>query len=133
MLPKQRQPSRLASIQQSFFDLPIWVQIWMMFILGPVNLATLAFLNQPASNLIAALALSGMIITVGIVIAAGKFSKLAAAGHILPWTHLIWILIFARPEGSPIYQAFLTALLVLNAISLAFDFNELRIWFGAKC
>lgn len=92
-------------------------------------MATLAFLNQPAGTLIAALALSGMIITVGIVIAAGEFSKLAAAGHVLPWTYLVWILIFARPDGPPIYQAFLTALLVLNAISLAFDFNDLRIWF----
>ena len=132
MLPNQQQISRLARIQQSFFNLPIWVQIWMMFILGPINLASLAFLNQPSGNLIAALAISGMVITVGIVIAAGKFSKLAAAGHILPWTHLMWILVFARPEGSPIYQTFLTALLVLNGISLAFDFNDLRIWFGSK-
>ncbi|MEM8829745.1 MAG: hypothetical protein AAGE96_10350 [Cyanobacteria bacterium P01_G01_bin.19] len=132
MLHEQQQPGRLARIQKSFFNLPIWVQIWMMFILEPINLATLAFLNQPSGTLIAALAISGMVITVGIVITAGKFSKLAAAGHILPWTHLMWILVFARPEGSPIYQAFLTALLVLNGISLAFDFNDLRIWFGAK-
>ncbi|MEM9510306.1 MAG: hypothetical protein AAGA16_21920 [Cyanobacteria bacterium P01_E01_bin.35] len=132
MLHEQQQPGRLARIQKSFFNLPIWVQIWMMFILEPINLATLAFLNQPSGTLIAALAISGMAITVGIVIAAGKFSKLAAAGHILPWTYLMWILIFARPDGSPIYQTFLTALLVLNGISLAFDFNDLRIWFGAK-
>ena len=132
MLPNQQQTTRLARIQQSYFNLPIWVQIWMMFILGPINLASLAFLNQPSGNLIAALAISGMVITVGIVIVAGKFSKIAAAGHILPWTHLMWILVFARPEGSPIYQTFLTVLLVLNGISLAFDFNDLRIWFGAK-
>ncbi|MEO0836156.1 MAG: hypothetical protein AAFY16_09250 [Cyanobacteria bacterium J06642_3] len=128
----EQQLGRLARIQKSFFNLPIWVQIWMMFILGPVNLASLAFLNQPSGVLIAALALSGMIITVSIVFVAGKFSKLAAAGHILPWTHLMWILIFARPEGSPIYQTFLTTLLILNAISLAFDFNDLRLWFKTK-
>ncbi|MEM6611409.1 MAG: hypothetical protein AAF652_03990 [Cyanobacteria bacterium P01_C01_bin.72] len=127
MSPQQQQTGRLARIWRSFFNLPTWVQIWMMLILGPVNLATLTFLDQPAGTLIAALALSGMIITVGIVLAVGKFSKLAAAGHILPWTPLMWILIFARPEGSPIYQIFLTTLLVINAISLAFDFNDLRI------
>ena len=132
MLPNQQQTTRLARIQQSYFNLPIWVQIWMMFILGPINLASLAFLNQPSGTLIAALAISGMVITVGIVIVAGKFSKIAAAGHILPWTHLMWILVFAKPEGSQIYQTFLTVLLVLNGISLAFDFNDLRIWFGAK-
>ena len=127
MSPKQQQTGRLESIWQSFFDLPTWVQIWMMFILGPVNLATLAFLNQPSGVLIATLALSGMIITVSIVIAAGGFSKLAAAGHILPWTPLVLMLIFARPDGTAVYQVFLTALLVINVISLAFDFNDLRI------
>ena len=58
MLPNQQQTTRLARIQQSFFNLPIWVQIWMMFILGPINLASRAFLNQPSGNLIAALAIS---------------------------------------------------------------------------
>ena len=126
-MPLQQPTDRLARVRQSFFALPTWVQIWMMFILGPVNLATLAFLNQPAGVLIAALALSGMILTVAIVIATGGFSKLAAAGHVLPWTPLVWILIVAKPDGTAVYQAFLTALLVINLISLAFDFNDLRI------
>ena len=131
-MPLQQQTGRLVSIRQSFFALPTWVQIWMMFILGPVNMATLAFLNQPAGVLITALALSGMIITVAIVIAAGGFSKLAAAGHVLPWTPLVWMLIFAKPDGTTAYQAFLTLLLVINLISLAFDFNDLRIWLKSR-
>lgn len=132
MLPKQRQPSRLESIWRSFFNLPTWVQIWMMFILGPINLATLAFLNQPSGILIAVLAVSGMIVTVSIVIVTGGFSKLAAAGHILPWTPLVLMLIFAKPAGTAVYQAFLTALLVINLISLAFDFNDLRVWLKSR-
>ena len=131
-MPLQQPTGRLARIWQSFFALPTWVQIWMMFILGPVNLAPLAFLNQPAGVLIAVLALSGMIFTVALVIATGGFSKLAAAGHILPWTLLVWILVFAKPDGTTVYQAFLTALLVINLISLAFDFNDLRILLRSK-
>lgn len=131
-MSRQRSASRLARIQQSFFALPAWVQIWMMFILGPVNLATLGFLNQPSGVLIAVLALGGMILTVSIVIAAGGFSKLAAAGHVLPWTPLVWMLMFARPDGTAIYQTFLTILLVTNLISLAFDFNDLPIWLKSK-
>lgn len=104
----------------------------MNFILGPVNLATLAFLNEPSGVLIAALSLSGMAITVAIVIASGGFSKVAAAGHVLPWTPLVFMLAFARPEGSAMYQAFLTVLLVTNAISLALDFNDLRVWLGSR-
>ncbi|NET48872.1 MAG: hypothetical protein F6K09_09130 [Merismopedia sp. SIO2A8] len=132
MLRKYKRPSRLTRIQQSFFALPTWVQIWMMFILGPVNLATLAFLKQPTGIPIAVLALSGMIFTVSIVIAAGEFSKLAAAGHVLPWTPLVLMLIFARPDGTAVYQVFLTALLAIDGISLAFDFNDLRIWLKSR-
>lgn len=129
---KPKQTGRLIRIRQSFFALPLWVQIWMMFILGPVNLATLVFLNQPAGVLIAVLALSGMSLTVAIVITTGGFSKLAAAGHVLPWTPLVLMLIFAKPDGTPLYQGFLTVLLVINVISLAFDFNDLRIWLKSR-
>jgi len=123
---------RVASIMQSYGELPSWVKIWMNFILGPVNLATLAFLNQPSGLLIAALAIGGMVVTVAIVIAMGGFTKLAAAGHILPWTPLVLMLIFARPEGTEVYQMFLTVLLVTNVISLVFDLNDVRLWFKSK-
>ena len=123
---------RMARVMKSHSELPTWVQIWMNFILGPVNLATLAFLSQPSGGLIAALSLSGMALTVAIVIASGGFSKVAAAGHVLPWTPLVFMLAFARPEGSAIYGAFLTVLLVVNVISLAFDFNDLRVWFSSR-
>lgn len=125
-------PGRVARILETYNDLPTWVKIWMNFILGPVNLASLAFLGQPGGLLIAALAIGGMIMTVAIVIAMGGFTKLAAAGHVLPWTPLVYMLIFARPEGSALYQIFLTVLLVANAISLAFDVNDLRLWFKSK-
>ena len=83
---QKQNPGRFARIMQSYGELPSWVKIWMNFILGPVNLVTLAFLDQPSGTLIAALAIGGMILTVLIVIAMGGFTKLAAAGHILPWT-----------------------------------------------
>lgn len=130
--PKSQTPSRVARILESYKDLPGWVKIWMNFILGPVNLATLAFLTQPSGALIATLAIGGMMLTVAIVIALGGFSKLAAAGHILPWTPLVFVLIFARPEGTAVYQIFLTILLITNVISLAFDFNDLRLWLKSK-
>ncbi len=123
---------RIARVMKSHSELPTWVQIWMNFILGPVNLATLAFLGQPGGGLIAALSLSGMALTVAIVIASGGFSKVAAAGHVLPWTPLVFMLAFARPEGTALYGAFLTVLLVVNVISLAFDFNDLRIWLSSR-
>lgn len=131
MSAQQQVDNRYARIWKSHSELPAWVQIWMNFILGPVNLATLAFLNQPGGVLIAALSLSGMALTVAIVFASGGFSKVAAAGHVLPWTPLVLMLAFARPEGSAIYGTFLTVLLVVNVISLAFDFNDLRLWLAS--
>ena len=125
-------PSRSARIYDSYNELPSWVKIWMNFILGPVNLATLAFLSQPGGALVATLAIGGMVLTVAIVIAAGSFTKLAAAGHVVAWTPLILMLIFARPEGTALYQTFLTVLLVINALSLAFDVNDLRLWLKSK-
>lgn len=120
-------PSRIERIKQSWGALPQWVKIWMNFILGPVNLATLAFLNEPSGALIAALALSGMAFTVAIVFVIGGFHKIAAAGHILPWVPLVVLLGFFRPEGSALYGTFLTVLLITNVISLLFDANDIRI------
>lgn len=129
MNAETQRKGRIARVMQSHSELPTWVQIWMNFILGPINLATLLFIGQPSGLLIAALALSGMFFTVAIVFTTGGFSKIAAAGHILPWTPLVLMLAFAKPEGSAIYQAFLATLLVCNSISLAFDFNDLRVLF----
>lgn len=123
---------RVARIMQSYTDLPTWVKIWMNFILGPINLATLAFINEPSGPLIATLAIGGMIVTVSIVFAAGGFIKLASAGHVLPWTPLVLMLAFARPDGSAVYQIFLTVLLITNVISLLFDFNDIRLWLKSR-
>ncbi|MEM7303170.1 MAG: hypothetical protein AAF468_18975 [Pseudomonadota bacterium] len=124
--------SRFSRIMQSHNALPNWVKIWMNFILGPVNLATLAFLSEPSGALIAALAIGGMFLTVAIVFASGEFTKAAGIGHVVAWTPLIFMLTFARPEGSAIYQTFLTVLLVINVIALAFDYNDVRIWIQSK-
>ncbi|MEM6587794.1 MAG: hypothetical protein AAF641_05050 [Pseudomonadota bacterium] len=123
---------RVASIMASYEALPTWVKIWMNFILGPINLGTLAFLNQPGGGLIAALAIGGMAMTVALVIANAGFKKIVAAGHVLPWVPLVAMLAFARPEGSDTYQIFLTVLLVANSISLVFDLNDVRVALSSK-
>lgn len=90
---------RVARIMQSYDGLPTWVKIWMNFILGPINLATLFFLNQPSGGLIAALAIGGMVLTVALVVLNAGFEKIVAAGHVLPWVPLVAMLAFARPEA----------------------------------
>ena len=41
---------------------------------------------------------------------------------------LVILLIFARPDGSPAYQTLLSALLVINVISLIFDYRDAWLW-----
>ncbi|MEM8795941.1 MAG: hypothetical protein AAGE61_10275, partial [Pseudomonadota bacterium] len=94
--------------------------------------ATLAFLGEPGGALVAGLAIGGMILTVLIVIASGKFTKLAGAGHVVAWTPLVYLLVVAKPEGSALYEAFLTVLLVINVAALVFDYNDVRIWIQSK-
>lgn len=123
---------RVARIMESYNALPGWVKFWMNFILGPINLATLFFLDQPSGGLIAALAIGGMAMVVSLVVITGGFTKIVAAGHIPLWTPLLAILAFAPPEGTATYSMFLTALLVINAIALGFDFNDVRIWLQSR-
>ncbi|SOH93215.1 hypothetical protein SAMN06273572_1011070 [Monaibacterium marinum] len=119
----------MLEMWHSFTALPMWVKLWMMLILGPINMATLAYLDQPMGITIAALAWGGMLISVGILIRDRGFSKLVSGGHVLTWPPLVLLLIFARPDGSDSYGLFLTALLLVDAVSLIFDTNDLRLWF----
>lgn len=117
-----------TDIIQSFMALPKWVKFWMMFILGPVNMASLLFLNEPGGVLIATLVISGVTLSVAPIFFIRGFSKALAPGHLVPWTLLIGYLLFARPEGSAAFGIYLNILLVVNAFSLAFDYPDSYKW-----
>lgn len=108
--------------------LPKWVKFWMMFILGPVNMASLLFLTEPSGVLVAALVLSGVALSVAPVFFIRGFSKALAPGHLVPWTLLIGLIVFARPEGSAAYGTYLNILLVVNGFSLGFDYLDSYKW-----
>ena len=108
--------------------LPKWVKFWMMFILGPVNMASLLFLNEPSGVLVAALVLSGVALSVAPVFFIRGFSKALAPGHLVPWTLLIGLIVFARPDGSAAYGTYLNILLVVNGLSLVFDYVDSYKW-----
>jgi len=120
--------SLFTDIIQSFIALPKWVKFWMMFILGPVNAASLLFLNEPSGGLIATLVLSGVALSVAPVFFIRGFSKALAPGHLVPWTILIGLIVFARPEGSAAYRTYLNVLLVVNGFSLVFDYVDTYRW-----
>lgn len=115
-------------IWSSFRSLPLWVQIWVALILVPINMAPLFFIDQPSGIMIAILAIIGIAPNIGVIIMERGFSKLMALPHLLPWSILIAILLINRPEGSQAYQIFLWALLIINTVSLLFDYPDAYKW-----
>ena len=55
--------SLFTDILRSFISLPKWVKAWMMFILGPVNFASLFFLNETEGVFTAVLVFAGVILS----------------------------------------------------------------------
>ena len=112
----------------SFRALPTWVQVWML-ILVSVNFVSLFFLNQPMGRWIAFLAIFAMVPNLPLMLRDRGFGKVMALPHVIPWTILVVILLFFRPQGSVAYNAFLWILLIVDLISLGFDYTDAWQWF----
>lgn len=112
----------------SFCALPGWVQIWVALILVPINMASLLFINQPMGLWVAFLANIAMMLNLPVMFYDRGFSKLMAVPHLIPWTILVGILLFARPEAPGTYSIYLWVLLGVNTVSLAFDYPDALKW-----
>lgn len=115
-------------IWRSFRSLPAWVQIWVAFLLVPINMTAVFFLDQPSGIWIAVLAIGAMMMNLPIMVYDRGFSKLMAFPHLVPWTILVLWIAFARPAGSAAYDTYLWVLLAINVISLGFDFPDAAKW-----
>jgi hypothetical protein len=122
----------VAAIWESFLELPMWVRIWLMGILVPVNMASVFFVGQPNGPLISVLAVGGLAIGTALMLYERGFTRLLALGHIVSWTPLVLWLIFAMPDGSDGYGTYLWILLVADLISLAFDYPDLAKWMSSR-
>ena len=109
-------------IWKSFGALPLWVKIWMVLVLGPVNMASIFFLDEPQGVLIAILAYGGMILNLPIIWVEKGMSKMMSLPHVLVWTPLMFVL--WPLLGAP----YATILFVVNLISLVFDYVDSWKW-----
>ncbi len=114
----------------SFRAMPVWVQIWVAFILVPINMVSLFFIDQQGGILVAFLANIAMMLNMPVMLYDRGFSKMMALPHLIPWSILVGILIFARPEATGHYDTYLYVLLGTNLISLLFDFPDAVKWLG---
>lgn len=118
-------------IWHSFHRLPTWVQIWMVVVLMPVNLASLVFLDQPAGGWIAILAVLGIVLNTPFVLLDRGFGKGMALPHVLMWTPAVglalWVLI-RSPDASAAYTTFLVVFVTVDIVSLGFDYKDAFDW-----
>jgi len=122
------QSNVFVEIWKSFRATPGWVQVWMVLLLMPINMASIFFINEPKGMLIAFLANIGMLMNIPVMFYDRGMSKLMSIPHLLPWTVLVLLIIFRRPEATGLYDTFLWALLIINLISLAFDYVDALKW-----
>ena len=125
----------MQELYQSFLSLPVWVKIWMLGILIPVNMIGLLFLGHEVGVWIAILGLAGMIPNLFVMYFEKAFSKTMAVSHIIPWTALVIYLGLKLakgevPEGNIYYAVW--AVLIVDSISLLFDYKETREWFQER-
>ncbi len=121
----------ILDIWNSFRRMPVWVQIWVAVILVPVNIATLAFVNQTNGIWIAILAIVGMLPNLFFMIQERGFSKKMALPHVAFWTPLLLLIVMALMNGAATgaYASFLILLFIVDAVSLMFDFPDSWKWF----
>jgi len=120
--------NRFRDIWISFRTLPIRVQVWVALILMPVNMASLVFLDEPMGLWIALLANIAMLSNLPIILCERGFTKAMALPHLIPWTILVGVLLFFRPAATGAYDHYLFALLIVNMISLLFDYPDSVAW-----
>ena len=125
----------IAEIWNGFRRLPLWVQVWVICILVPVNVAALYFIGVPFGPLVAGLAIGGMMPNLYFIFAERGWSKIMAVPHLSIWTPLVvllaWLLLTDRVAGS--FASYCLILLIIDLISLAFDFPDaLKWWRGDR-
>lgn len=121
--------SRLADAYRSFRRLPGWVQLWVAALLGPVNLASLAFISQPHGPLVATLAVGAMALNGVLMLAQRGFSKAMALPHIALWLPLVGTIGLALAGApAPGWAGYLWLLLAVDLASLGFDLADALKW-----
>jgi hypothetical protein len=124
----------ILAIWRSFRALPSWVQVWVAGILVPVNMIAAIFYTAPNGVLIAVLAIGAMALNGVIMLIERGFSKAMALPHVLIWTPMVFLIVWMQQSGAVdgIYAQFLWLLLVVDLISLGFDFKDTRDWFRGE-
>lgn len=126
--------ARLARIWHSLRSLPGWVQVWVGFVLVPVNVLPFFLLDTWSGRAAALAALFVVVTNVPIMWGASGMSRAMSLPHLLAWTPLE-IALALRLAGaagglppSPAETVLVILLLLVNGISLVFDALDSWRW-----
>ena len=121
----------IVDIWMSYRSMPLWVQIWAIFVLFLLNVASLFFLDHPYGTVVAFLAVAGVFPNIFLMFIQRGFSKAMAISHVIFWIPLVLVglgLLGGAFETSAPMLSFLAVLIPVNVISLAFDMRETAQW-----
>lgn len=126
--------NRAAEIWHSYRSLPCWVQVWVGFVLIPVNVLPFLLLDTWSGRAGAAAALLVVVTNLPIMWVAGGMSRAMSLPHLLAWIPLE-IALALRLSGaagslppSTAEMVLAIVLLSINGISLAFDALDSWRW-----
>ncbi len=124
----------VLDIWRSFRAMPLWVQVWVFVILVPVNMFSVVYWAEPNGVWIAVLAIGAMALNGVIMLVERGFSKAMALPHVVIWTPLViwigWMLVEGDVAAG--FGLYLVVLLVVDLISLAFDFKDTKDWLAGE-
>ena len=125
----------IRDIWASYRRLPLWVQIWVGFILIPVNLLPVFWWNASFGFWVFLLSAGGMAPNLVVMAVERGFSRTMAWPHVILWPPLIVLIIYLLSANVALpasYVLVLKLVLVVDIISLVFDIPDVRKWWTGE-
>lgn len=122
---------RSQSIWRSLRSLPLWVQIWVVGVLVPVNAAAFFLLDTAAGVATAWAALFVVATNMPIMYWYGGMNRAMSIPHLMAWGPLqVWLVLRLIEADAPvgIELFYIWLLLLVNGVSLVFDLIDSWRW-----
>lgn len=131
---RQFMNERFRQSWHSFRRLPLWIQVWVGWILIPVNAAAFFLLDQDVGKVTAIAAAFVVATNVPIMLRERGLSKLMSLPHLFAWIPLLILLVARLNDQSgaapmtAFAQIYATIVIGVNGISLIFDVVDSWRW-----
>lgn len=110
--------------------LPLWVRLWLVFILLPANAASFFMKDTPTGHWAARAAAFIAAVNGSIILGQRGWGKALAIPHLFVWIPLLAFVVrrVREPDVPRPERVYATILLVVNGTSVAFDAVDAWRW-----